>query len=150
VPGVLTYSPAEIVQQLLIDLGLGTTPASGGDQPAWPVIADNEPGSPNNCITVRDTAGVAFRKHVFGQRNRHHGFQIMVRGGTHRIGWPKANAIAEAIDGIVDVTIVTVGGTAYCIGMIRTTGDVLRLGPEANSTRRRFSVNGLIYVRQSE
>jgi hypothetical protein len=150
VPGILTHSPARIAAQLLIDLGLGTTPNAGGDQGAWPVFYDNLPNAPNNAVAVVDTQGIDFMRDSFGDRNRHHGFQVVVRGGTHDVGYAKANAIAAALDNVIEARVVTVDGSDYCVGMARTAGDVLRLGPEPNSTRRRFSVNGLIYVRASD
>lgn len=148
-PGTLLHSPAQIVAQLLVDLSLGNAPNVGGSQPTWPVFVDNEPNSPNDLITVTDTLGISFAKDAFGDRNEHHGVQVKVRGGTHGAGWPKARAIAIAFDGIVEPAIVTVGGTDYCVGMVRRTGDVLRLGPEPNSTRRGYTVNAVVYVRTS-
>jgi hypothetical protein len=150
VPGVLAHSPARIVQQLLIDLGLALAPANGGDHPAWPAFVDNLPNSPNNAIAVTDTQGIDFMRDAFGDRNRHHGFQVMVRAGNHEVGYAKANAIAAALDGVVEARVVTVDGDDYCVGMARTAGDVLRLGPEPNSTRRKYSVNGLVYVRAGD
>lgn len=146
-PGTLVHSPAQVIKQWLIDEGFGTAPATPPTaHSAWPVFHDNEPASPDSAITITDTQGTTFRKDSFGTRNEHHGVQIKVRGGTHAVGWPKARAIAVALDTLIDPVTVTVDGTDYCVGMIRRTGDVLRLGPEPGSTRRGFTVNAVAYI----
>jgi hypothetical protein len=97
---------------------------------------------------------VPHRGDSHGGRNEHHGVQIMVRGGTHSIGWPKVERIKVFLDTFVTISpqIVTLpeiegdGFLDYCVGQIKRTGSVLRLGPEGNSTRRKYSLNALVYV----
>lgn len=149
-PGTLTHSPAQVLAALLVDLGLGAAPAGGGDQPAWPVFYDNEPRSPNDVITVVDAAPVVFGGDSYGARNEFHGIQVLVRGGTHAVAWPKANAVAAALDALRagNVAVATLAGSSYCVGQVRRTSGPLRLGPEQGSTRRRFSINYLAWVKQ--
>ncbi len=151
-PGLLSHSPAQVMAQLLVDLGLGTTPNAGGDQTVWPVFYDNEPNTPNNVVTVSDTTGVTFAGDSFGGRNEHHGFQVKVRSGTIRGGYPKANAILVGLNQLrlEGPRIVAVEGVDYSVWQVRPTGGVMRLGPETNSTRRGYTVNGKVYVVQCE
>lgn len=148
-PGSLPDSPAKIMAKLLVDLTLGTTPPTPpamGDP--WPVYYDNEPSKPNELIAVNDTSGIVFKGDSHGGRNEHHGLQILVRGGTHDIGWPKADAVKHAMDQFKTIAprIVTVGDNEYCVGQIRRTGGIMRLGPEGNTTRRRYTINVLAYI----
>src|SRR5688572_16215772 len=106
-PGRLPHSPARIVAKWIADTGLGQTPNNGGTQPEWATFYYNEPNSPNNLINVTDTTPVPFRKDAFGDRNIHHGIQVKVRGGTHDVGWNKANTIAVAFDQLLSPVLVT-------------------------------------------
>lgn len=146
-PGILVHSPARIIRQLLVDLGLGSLPATGGIQAQWSIFVDNEPASPNEVITVTDTTGITFRKDAYGNRNEHHGFQVKVRGGTHEIAWEKANAIANALDQVTDNELVTISAVEYCVASIKRPSPVIRMGPEPGSTRRLFSINALAYIK---
>ena len=143
---IVSHSPAQILAQLLIDLGLGNAPTTGGNQPSWPVVADNEPKSPDNTITVTDTTSIIFDGDSHGGRNEFYGFQVKIRSGTHSIGWPKAKAIATAMDTFKAQETVVVNGTSYCVGQIIRASGPLRLGPEAGNSRRAFTVNGLAYI----
>jgi len=93
--GTLAHSPAEIVRQLLVDLELGVNPPSAG----WQAYSTSEPTSPDNVITVYDTAGRSHgRDSVINDRQEHHGIQVRVRSATFRDGWLKSNIIAQALD----------------------------------------------------
>lgn len=148
-PGSLPHSPARIVKELLILEGVGAEPATPpASHPDWSVFHDSEPSSPNSVITVTDTTGTPFRGDSHGGRNEHHGIQIMVRSGTHFGAWTKADAVKVWVDEykVDGPRIVTIDDTDYCVGLVYRSGSVLRLGPEPNSTRRRFSINALVHV----
>jgi hypothetical protein len=138
VSAVLSHSPAQIVAQLLINLGLANVHAEGGTDPTWPVRWNNETTSPNNALFVFDTTG-------FGNRNRRYGFQVVIRGGTHAVGYPKANAVHRGLDAIVDISVVTIDAVQYCVST-RCTNDPMRMGSDGSTTRQKYSVNGLAYV----
>lgn len=150
-PGILNHSPAEVTQNVLVALGLGAYPANGGNQPAWPVYYDNMSANSNNVINCSDATGQSYRGNSHGGQNVHHGVQIMVRGGTPRVAYRKANAIANAArqKGRRYVTVTETGfTTTYCFRFVRVAGDVMRVGPEGNTTRKLYSVNVLVYVVQ--
>lgn len=142
-PGALNHSPADVVQALLIALGLGTTPptppAAAG---SWPVYVDGEPNSPDDVIVVTDTLGAQFGRQMHGTRDEHHGVQVLVRSTTHAVGYTKARAIAVALDTEARKESVTVGNSRYCVPEVTRTSDVLRLGKGPPTDRRsRFSIN---------
>jgi hypothetical protein len=51
--GSLDHFPADIIRQLLIDLGVGLDVTATD----WPAFSQKEPDSPDNVITVFDTMG---------------------------------------------------------------------------------------------
>lgn len=143
--GSLTHSPAEIIRQLLIDLGVGT--ASG----SWPVKFATEPDNPDNVITVYNAAGRSSgRVQNGGERQEHHGFQVRVRSTSESVGYVKARVIAVALDENVLLTTVTVDSSTYRIQSISRTGDVISLGKNHPTTNLNlFTINALASLRQT-
>lgn len=143
--GSLTHSPAEIIRQLLVDLALGT------DDGTWPVKFATEPNSPDNVITVYNTAGRSDgRVQNGGERQEHHGFQVRIRSTSEAVGYTRARLIAVALDESVLLTTVTVSSSTYLIQSISRTGDILSLGknhPETNLNL--FTINALASLRQT-
>jgi hypothetical protein len=145
--GRLQHSPARVVQQMLVDLGLAAAPATPpAAHPEWACFYDSLPSSPDKVVVVTDTQGVPHRNDGFGNRTVYHGIQIRVRAGTHDPGWNRANLIATTLDDTRNPVGVEVEGVNYCCAFVKLTGDVLRMGPEQNSTRRSFSINALVHV----
>lgn len=143
----LTHSPAHVVGQLLLDLGLGTDPDDGG---AWPVHVATEPNSPNNVLTVYDTAGSSQgRSMIDGELFAFFGFQVRVRAKDHVTGWTKASAVRNALAEDVRLASVTVEGTEYLVWSVDGLGQVLALGKDRPpSDRFVFTLNGLLVVGQ--
>ncbi len=144
-PGLLHHSPAYVIRQLLVDLGLGSNPASGTD---WPVFSPKLPATPDNAIVVRGTLGTSDgRSQVNGESQMHHGFQIMVRASTDSEGEVKAQAILDALDKNVYREGVTVDGTNYCIHSVSLKGDVIPIGTETPTSKRvLFTINYTVYL----
>ena len=94
--GALTHSPAEIVRNLLVNMGAGTLPAAGG---SWPISCDQRLDTPDNAITINDTDGRKDgRSMPTGEVFEHPGIQIEVRSGVRGTGFTKAKAIATLLD----------------------------------------------------
>lgn len=146
-PQTLTHSPAEIVQALLVSMGLGTEPDDGDD---WPVGVASEPGTPDNAITIYDTTGTGGgRSMIDGELFGHCGVQIRVRAATHSLGWPKADAIQTALAESVYQERVTIDGSVYAIHCFAGIGDVIVLGKaEQGSKRSLFTINALVSLKQ--
>jgi hypothetical protein len=144
--GDLLHSPAEIVQQLLIDAGIGTDPDF--DLP-WPVYSTNEPDAPDNCITVTDTTGESVgRTQWDGRDEMHWGVQIRIRAVSHEnVGWRKGFAIRTFISQEVSQQWVTLEGTDYLINSFAKIGSVLALGKDVTNTKRSlFTINPTVVI----
>lgn len=153
-PNSLDHSPARIVRQLLIDLGLAVAGSydssnryTGG---AWPVTATSEVDAPDNAITVYDTAGRGDgRSMIDGETFSHYGFQVRVRAADHDTGWAKADSIENGLSKSVYQRTVHVGGSTYLVHCVSGIGDVLSIGKETPaSTRRVFTLNALLSVKK--
>jgi hypothetical protein len=147
-PGLLDHPAAQVLAKLLIRLGLGTDPDA--DPPGgWPVHSGGEPGSPDEVLTVYDTASRdGGRTTPDGERAEHHGFQVRVRGAGYDVSGPKANAVADALDRVEHVE-VSVHGTAYVVWAVTRTGTPLSLGKESPATKRSLhTINGLASIRR--
>lgn len=150
----LLHSPAEVIQQLLIDLGLGTSPEVSPLQ-AWPVYSTNEPADgqqvSDNVITVYDTTGKGSGRSMHdGQVLGNFGFQIRVRARDHTTGWQKADAIQTTLAESVYQETVGIGSSRYFVHAVVNVGDVLALGTEAPGSRRSvFTINALCPIRQT-
>ena len=145
----LAHSPADIIRHLLIDLGVGVLPATPPTVPSeWSVYVSHEPDVPDNCITVFDTVGQDDgRSMVDGELFGHCGFQIRIRARTHGIGWLKADSIQLALSGVLR-KYLTIDSIEYMIQAITQIGDVMPIGQEAATTRRRlFTLNATFPVR---
>lgn len=147
-PGTLHYSPADIVAQLIVNLGHGV--AIDEDPAIWPVYVAGEPDTPDNCITVYDTQSRDHgRSLVTGERQEHHGIQVRVRSEDHRQGFAKIRAIAVAFDQDVYLDGVTLEEYDYRIQAITRVGDPLCLGKDgADSRRSLFTLNCIVSVRE--
>lgn len=140
-------SPADVIQRLLIGLGLVSNPTLGLD---WPAYVASEPDRPDDCVTVYDVQGRDFGSHqIDGFRVERRGFQVRVRARTHLTGYPKARQIAEALDtDVLSETVVAGPGVVYCVHCCDRTSDVIPLGKDAPTTKRSlFTVNGLVTMK---
>lgn len=135
----LLHSPAQVVQQMMIDLGDGT---DGSLNNAWPVFATVEPDDPDNCITVYDTQGTDDgRTMVDGKASVHHGIQVRVRAYDHPTGYVKAKTVRNDFETVLNRQ-VSLDSQLYLVECITKIGDVLPLGQDApNSKRRAFTLN---------
>lgn len=153
-PGTLTHSPARVVRQMLVDLGLGvagdydqTGRYTGGD---WPVFAASEPDLPDECLTVYDTTPIDDGSIMIdGERQEHQGVQIRVRAREHDAGWLKARAVAVALDESVYDETVTIDGTTYLVMSANRQGGIAVLGKEPTSRRNLFTLNALVTMYQT-
>lgn len=141
----LNHSPAKILADLLVSLGFGVAaPASSG----WPVYVGSEPTSPDEVITIYDTAGVTNgRDMVVGERSEHRGLQLRFRAGDYLTGYVKASAVADALDKQTGKVTVTIGATTYTIWTVVRRSDVISLGRKVDKSQRDvFVLNATISV----
>ena len=150
--GSLTFSQAEIIAQLLIDLGLGTDPTDNSD---WPIYATEEPNEPDNVITIYDTVGTQDgRTMVDGEVQEHEGIQIKIRAINHDTGNRKANDLKIAIDQTIErdtVQVASILGTGtldYFVQAVSRVSGPLALGEEVDSHRNVFTINAIVALRE--
>jgi hypothetical protein len=145
--GMLTHSAANIVRQLLTNLGETTAPA---DNANWSGFYSFEPEERDRVVTVFDTAGILRgRTHVDGETQVHYGLQVRIRSEEYGTGYTKAEEIAVALDTQTHLSTVVIGSTTYTVYAFTRLGTVLAIGREApNSKRSIFTINGLASITQ--
>lgn len=142
----MTESPAEIVAQLLINLGLGTSVPDNG---AWPVFVHALPPDKDDALCVYDTAGVLHgRLMKTGETREHKGVQIRVRSLLYRTGYRKIQDIEEAIDDTLNAQVVVEDGS-YVIETINKTSTATYIGREETRDREAFTVNATVAITQN-
>lgn len=143
----LLHSPAEIVQQMMIDDAVGSDPEVEpvGD---WPVSSTTEPDEPDQSITVYDTTGLDDgRGQTDGGLWSHFGLQFRVRASTHRSdGFPKVESIRQYLSGVLTRQVTMTDGTAtYVVNAITRIGQTIYLGTDPTSSKRKsFTVNAMV------
>lgn len=140
--GSLRHPPARIIQQLLVDLGLGVDNPDG----TWPIFVNHMPDSPDNAIAVYDTDGKQFgRNSNEGERQEHYGIQIKVRQDrVDETVQRKIDAIKVAVDETIYREDVTISSRTYLVQAFTRTSNVLQLGLEPVSRRRLYTINGTV------
>lgn len=135
----LLHSPAQIIQQMMIDLDEGT---DGSLNNSWPIFATVEPDDPDNCITVYDTQGTDDgRTMTDGRADVHHGIQVRVRAYDHSTGYVKTKTIRNDFETVQNKQ-VSLNLQLYLVECVNKIGDVLPLGQDApNSKRQVFTLN---------
>ena len=150
--GSLSHTVSQVIRQLLIDNGLGS---NGGA--SWPVYSMQEPDSPDNAITVYDTAGVGRgRFQIDGEVQEVHGIQVRVRSKDGQTGWKKAQDIKVDLTQNSHLAVVTVtdpGGygtatQAYTIFNISHRSGPFPI-PDQDSDRKIHTTNFVVTIREN-
>lgn len=138
-------SAAEVVRQLLVDLGVADDPPDG----AYPARALGEEDTPDDHITVYNTTAARLgRVHTSGKFVQNPGFQVRVRSGDETTALVKADAIRTALSGVLrrTVTVDAVDHTVQCVSQL---GEVIDLGVDTPQTRRRLcTLNGVLTYKE--
>lgn len=145
----LIHSPADIIRQLLIDIGQGIDVDNVNVNTSWQVFASGEPSSPDNCLAVTDTSWQDDgRSMINGEEWYHYGAQIRVRAVDHPTGFVKTNAVSKALAESVYLRQVDVDGTPYLVHCFsRLT--IIDLGKNVPQTKRTlFTLNVLVTLRR--
>lgn len=144
--GLLLHSPADVIRQLLVDLGACVDYAD--DRTPWAAFASGEPDLPDSAVTVYDTTGFDEGRVFDGERQEHHGFQVRVRSGVHKDAYAKAREIAVALDEDVYLTTVVVDDVSYLVWAVTRLGDPMFIGKDApRSKRSLFAINAKVSLR---
>lgn len=135
-------TPADVVRQLLVDLGVCPDSATA----RWSAFSGHEPDGTtthDDCVTVYGTEGVdTGRLMPTGEATGYYGIQFRVRSRNEAAGWKKAAEIRTAIAETAysdSVTVPAEQGTAEYRFLVRNfngIGRVLRLGVVATAGQR--------------
>ena len=138
----MAQHPASMVlRSTLVHFSLATDPSSS-PVGVWPCYVSNEPNTPDNCITIYDTAFTDDgRVNIDGELQYHEGLQIRVRSVDYLTGWQKMDAIRTAISMSVSYLVVAVEGENYLVICYAKIGNILPIGTEQTSKRQLFTLN---------
>jgi hypothetical protein len=142
--GLLHHTPAQILQQLLIDLGVATDVS---DDEAWPVYFGLQPETPDDSICTYDTTGVlGGRDQISGEMQEHYGVQIRVRSEGVNDGVIKALELCSQLDTNVKRESVVLGASYYLVWAVTRTSTINSLGTDGTSRRRLWTINALMSI----
>jgi hypothetical protein len=150
--GSLQDSPADVIAQILINMGLVADPdSSSSSNPDWLISVDQELAVPDDVIEIHNTAGIqSGRVQITGQMSELYGIQFMVRAVDSRIAFAMMNQLAVIVDQqIYRVTVPMNSGKSYFLDSITRTGTPIALGKEAPLTKRYiYTLNAITSVIQ--
>lgn len=128
-----THSPADILRQYLVTLGVVTMPTTGTP---WPAYVENLPESETSekdqVLCLYDTFGRPEMPDMQRNDYDHPGIQIMLRSRDHRAGWVKLKELCDALDAIRRDE-VTIGSSSYRIDCVLRKGNPTPLGEEKSA-----------------
>jgi minor capsid protein len=143
---LIQHSPAQVASRVLIsNLVVGTDPTT---DTAWPIFYSSEPNTPDNCITIRDTAGILQAIDMTsGKAVYQYGIQVRIRAQTHQVGYARAEMIRRSMAEEAYDEVVTLDGVTYIVHCFSQVSAVLDLGKELTSSRRLFTLNTLMNLK---
>jgi hypothetical protein len=125
--GPLNHSPAEIIQQAIVDDNLGNQPSLSGN---WPTYVNNNQKSNTSNLTVLDTTGIIRGKtHVDSEPQEQFGIQLLVRHPAPNISFSKANELFSTLSSW-HRKLVSVEDSLYIIHAATFSSPVIRVGKE--------------------
>lgn len=134
-------SPANIIQQFLIDEELGTVDGE------WKAFVAFLPERPDDAICVFDTVGrLDGRIMRTGEQIEHPGIQVFVRGKDYLETYRKAKSIALALDAVKGVEVAMDSEQSFTLLNVSRTGSMHPVGVETEGDRRRhrFAINAVL------
>lgn len=137
----LQHSPAEILQQYLVDKLVGVQPSD--ENAVWPIFVGRLPDQDNvpaNCIMVSNTDpnydGRLMRN---GQVIEHPGIQVRCRAVDYPTGYNKIKAVQVKLDS-VRKSEVGIDSATYTVSSVKRFGGILQMGTDEQG-REEFSLN---------
>lgn len=144
----LTDGAAEVVRQLLQDLGVGSDALARPLGP-WPCYSYSMPDGPDDLVVVYETANdVHGRLMADGSYGLHRGIQVMVRASDPAAASAKADEALTALATRVAYRRVTVGANAYMVHAVSKLNGPIYVGKDAAARTHQYSVNGQASIAQ--
>ncbi len=144
------HSPAEIIQQLLFDMGIATNPDEATPTESnWPAYSTGGTDGPDNAISVTDTTGAYNGRAMKGGKAFfHYGIQIILRATNQRVGWLKINELLEQLTRGVVRAEVKLDGVNYLVQCVARPGQIIPLPNDGSGSRNLFSLNFTTPIRR--
>ena len=143
--GKLYHSPADIIAQMMDDLGLANLEDTGTGEPltGWTVFPLHMPESPEEAIQVKDTSGrMHLRSHPTGVMGEHYGIQLLVRSSQDpSTPYVKLKGILDYFDTDVRRELVTLYDSENHVDRVYRVNAITRMSvaiPAGNDGRRFF------------
>ena len=145
----LLTSPAFILASYIIEQTIGsmTDPADSSDWPLYVSFMPDSSGVKTDAGALYDTSGIKDGRLMEGQVIQHYGIQLSIRSNTHVAGWAKAEAIASALDAVLNDSVIIDSVEYQIINITRSL--VISLGAEPGTKERRmFTVNFVVTMKR--
>lgn len=113
---------------------------------AWSVQVGMEPTSPDDTITLFDTAGYMDGRSLH-RTYIHHGVQIRVRSREYPDGWKKLAEIQSLLDTICN-TEIRVEEVNFVLNSFVLSSPATFVGNQEKNKRCVFTLNGLLTARE--
>lgn len=142
----MTHSPADVLLQLLIDLGTVSDPTGTGE---WRGYVDKEPERPDEVVTIFNTKAFDNGRLMVGEVQGAYGIQVRVRAKTPTVGWAKAHAIQSVLESTIVRNFVVLGAARYSVHCVVKIGRVLTIGKESQTSQRSiYTINCGVQITQ--
>lgn len=151
-PKLFPHSPAQIIQEMLLNLGYGVRSNDGiAADSTYTIYATALPDSPDGVIVVYDTQGLDFgRTTPDSERQQHYGVQILVRGSRYQETYAMCQRMGLSLDTVYSQSVQVISPTAtYLVHAVTRTGTVLPLGTDSPKSKRRlFTINATASIKR--
>lgn len=148
-----THSPYQIIQTLLVNNGLATSPESATNWPVFLAVLPDGVNIKDNAIGIFGITGTDDgRLMKTGLNIRHPGIQFLIRAIRHEDGYSKAYAIVDFLSKVHRDEVV-LDGSVYYVQNFSLIGDILPLGQEiekGSKKRHMFSINGNLTIDENK
>jgi len=138
---MILIPPSKVIQQYLLDMGVGVVPGTGD----WQMFISHLPDQPNNAACVYDLDVVADGRVSNGERIEHPACQIRVRGKDYSTAWSKGIEVRDALDAIRNTVVVVVADNFLVHNFMRTSS-LIPLGVDPDTRLVNFTLNGEMTV----
>ncbi len=146
----LLTSPAFILASYVIAEGIGsmTDPVDNSDWPLYVSYTPDNDDVKTDLGVMYDTSPLKDGRISEGEVINHFGIQLKIRTDNHVQGYVKAEEIANALDEVLNDSII-INSNEYLIHNVSRQGAPISLGVEKGTKNRRlFTVNFLVTMKR--
>jgi hypothetical protein len=140
------HAPSKVLVKYLTDVDAVQNTNSLTD---WYATFGTGGDTPDNAVTVADTAPVMDGREMGGRYVKHPGVQVRVRTKAYADGWAKAKEIEDRLSEIQNAVVNMGGGDQYRIVSFSLTSGPLFIGQEEKNRRQHFTLNGTMTIQRA-